>query len=207
MQSSAKPQLTEAEYLAIENASESRSEFFNGEIFAMVGGSPAHNQIKENLVGELLGRFKGGKCRTRSSDQRVRVTATGLITYPDVLIVCEEPQYDSVDPHSLVNPTVLIEVLSPSTEKYDRYGKFEHYKKIPTLKECILVSQDCMVLESFVRNEQGEWLYSTFVGETSNAFQFATIPVSLKMTEIIDGVDIPQGPAKPAHLPKDGSEF
>src|SRR4051794_31322851 len=112
--------LTPAEYLTIERKAEVKSEYLNGEMFAMAGASPAHNVIKENLIGELYSRLKGGPCRSYSSDQRVKVSATGLYTYPDIMIVCGPPEFDDEDPNTLLNPQVIIEVLSESTADYDR---------------------------------------------------------------------------------------
>lgn len=152
--------LTEAEYLAKEEAADFRSEFYNGEMFAMEGGSPNHNQIKENLVVRIGAKLWGGKCRTRSSDQSVKVEGTTSYTYPDVLIVCDDPQYPPLEPrNALINPTVLFEVLSPSNELHDRTTKFELYKKISTLSEYVLVAQDKPFIESYIRQPDQTWLY------------------------------------------------
>ena len=143
-----KPKLTVAEYLARERRAEFKSEFFNGEVFAMAGASRAHNFVKENLIGELFARLKGGPCRTLSSDQRVSVAATGLYAYPDIIILCGPAVSDPADDDTLTNPTVLIEVLSPSTERYDRGAKFRNYQKIPSLLEYVLVAQDEAVISA-----------------------------------------------------------
>ncbi len=118
MSAVAKRKLSAAEYLAIEQRAEFKSEFFNGEMFAMDRASREHNRVKENLVGEVGIRLKGGPCQTYSSDQRVLVEATGLYTYPDVIILCGSGIYDPADRDTLTNPTALIEVLSPSTERF-----------------------------------------------------------------------------------------
>src|SRR5580700_504453 len=109
-----KQKFTVAEYLARERLADFKSEFFNGEIFAMAGASREHNRVKENLVGELFARLKGGNCQTFSSDQRVLVEATGLYTYPDIMIICGDIAYDSIDRDTLTNPVAIIEILSPS---------------------------------------------------------------------------------------------
>src|SRR3954447_2113210 len=119
MSSALKRRLTPAEYLVIERAAEKKSEFFNGEMVAMAGASREHNAINENLVGELFARLKGGSCRTFSRDQRLFVKATGLYTYPDIVIVCGPGEYDQADRDSLTNPVAIIEITSPSTEHYD----------------------------------------------------------------------------------------
>ncbi len=121
-----KKKLTEAEYLAIERAAELKSEFYNGEMFAMAGASRQHNEIKENLSLEIGIRLKGGPCRTYSADQRVKIDRTGLYTYPDLLIVCGRAEFDPDHRDILYNPQVIIEILSKSTESYDRGLKFLH---------------------------------------------------------------------------------
>jgi Uma2 family endonuclease len=134
--------LTVAEYLAIEARAEFRSEFHDGEMFLVPRSGPAHNKVKENLIVEIGGRLKGSRCRTYSSDQRVKVKRTGLYTYPDLIIVCGKPETDPDDPDTITNPQVVFEALSPSTERYDRGTKFRHFKKLPSVQEIVLVSQD-----------------------------------------------------------------
>src|SRR5437773_2702984 len=107
-----KTRLTPEQYLAIERKAEFKSEFYNGEMFAMAGVSREHSRVKDNLVGELYARLKGGHCRTHSSDMRVKVSRTGLYTYPDIIITCGEEQYEDVEVDTLLNPQVIIEVLS-----------------------------------------------------------------------------------------------
>jgi Uma2 family endonuclease len=187
MTAALKTKLTASEYLAIERQAEFKSEFFNGEMFAMAGASPRHNFIRENLSGELYGRLKGSPCRAVSADQRVHVSRTGLYTYPDLLIVCGPPELDPADDHSIINPVAIVEVLSPSTEKYDRGAKFRNYQQIPSLMEYILVAQDEAVIERFVRQTDGSWGLISFVGlETTLAF--TTIPVQIGLREIYAGV-------------------
>ena len=150
--------MTETEYLAIERAAEFKSEFYDGLMYPMQGpGGPLgmagakfdHNRINENLSYELTKALKGGPCQSLSRDMRVRVSATGLYTYPDVVVVCGEFSDENRD--TLVNPTVIIEVLSPSTERYDRGTKFRQYQKLTSLKEIVLVAQYEPLAERFVR--------------------------------------------------------
>ena len=185
-----KTKLNELQYLAIENAAEFRSEFFDGEMFAMAGATPGHNTIRENLGGELYARIKGGRCRSYSVDQRVKVERTGLYTYPDLLIVCGKKQLASDDANSIVNPTAIIEVLSPSTEKYDRGAKFRNYRKIPTLIEYILVAQDEPVCERFIRQADGSWGYVSFVG-LDDTLAFHSVPANILLADIYAGIDFP----------------
>ncbi len=150
--------LTEAEYLASERHAEIKREFIAGEVFAMAGGTPAHSLIATNLLGELRNRLRGQPCVPYNSDLRLKVQASGLYTYPDVLIICGPLQFTDEQKDTIVNPTVIAEVLSDSTEAYDRGKKFEHYRRIPTLREYLLVSQKEPQIEQFVRADSGQWL-------------------------------------------------
>lgn len=179
--------LTAREYLARESRAEFKSEFFNGEMFAMAGGSPRHNFILENLSGEIFARLKGGACRAVSSDQRILVERTGLYTYPDLLIVCGRLELDPENSHTITNPTAIIEVLSPSTEKYDRGAKFRNYQQIPSLNEYVLVAQDEAVIERFVRLADGSWGFVSFVGLEA-ALAFTTVPVQIPLTDVYAGI-------------------
>ena len=130
MSSPARRLLSPAEYLAGERASSVRHEFFAGELFAMAGASWEHSLIKDNLARELGNRLLDGDCRVVTSDLRVKVDATGLYTYPDILVVCGEPAFEDQQFDTLLNPRVLVEVLSETTEKYDRGTKFRHYRQV-----------------------------------------------------------------------------
>jgi Uma2 family endonuclease len=187
MSSAPKKRLTVADYLAIERHAAVKSEFVNGEMFAMAGASREHNRIKENLIGELFNRLKGGPCRTYSSDQRILVEATGLCAYPDLVIVCGSEVVDFNDPDTLTNPTGIVEVISPSTEKYDRGSKFRHCQQIPTLTEYILVSQDEPVCERFIRQADGSWALVSFVGLTST-LAFTSLSASIPLADVYAGV-------------------
>lgn len=186
-----KPKLTAREYLELERCAQLKSEFFNGEIFAMSRVNREHNRIKENLVGELGTRLKGGPCQTYSSDQRVLVEATGLYTYPDIVILCGPETYDPADRDTLTNPTAIIEVLSPSTERYDRGAKFRNYQQIPSLIEYVLVTQDEAVCERFVRQADGSWALVSFV-ELTATLVFTSIPARIPLTDIYAGVAFPE---------------
>src|SRR5437763_16888924 len=176
MSAAPRPRLTPEQYLAIERKAEFRSEYYDGEMFAMAGVSKEHSRVKENLIGELYARLKGSPCRTHSSDMRVKVSRTGLYTYPDIVITCGEERYEDVEVDTLLNPQVVIEVLSDSTEKYDRGKKFRHYQQIDSFREYVLVSQHEPVVERFVRQADGSWA-TTFVEGLDREFAFATVPV------------------------------
>jgi len=152
-----KTRLTAEQYLAVERAAQYRSEFFRGEMFAMVGASRKHNLIAGNVNRRLSEQFDGRKCEVYQSDMRVKVNATGLYTYPDVVATCDEPRFEDDHVDTLVNPKVIVEVLSPSTELWDRGKKFKHYRNIPSLRECVLISQDHVMVEKFSINADGEW--------------------------------------------------
>jgi len=183
-----KLRLTETEYLAIESKADFKSEFYRGEMFAMAGASREHNYVKENLVVEIGSRLRGTLCRTLSGDQRLKVSATGFYTYPDIVIVCGKPEYDSIDRDSLINPVVVIEILSPSPEKYDRGAKFRQYQQLESVKEYVLVSQEVAVCESFVRQAYGTWNL-TIVTDLQADFEISSVKVRIPMADIYNGVD------------------
>jgi Uma2 family endonuclease len=196
-----KRKLTPAEYLAIERDADFKSEFLDGEMFAMAGASPFHNAIKENLIGELYPRLKGGPCRSYSSDQRVKVSATGLYTYPDIVIVCGQAEFESGHPDVLLNPRVIIEVLSDSTEGYDRGTKFDHYQRIESLQAYILVAQNRPAVERRVRHSQWDWLLTTTTG-LDGELELVTVPAKVSLADIYAGVTFPEPPKPPAGRPR-----
>jgi len=185
-----KRKMTAAEYLEIERTAEFRSEFFDGEMFAMAGASYQHNIVKDSLVFELRLRLLGSSCRTSSSDQRVRIDASGLYVYPDIVIVCGEPEFAPQDPLSLVNPRIIIEVLSESTQHYDRTTKFRHYMKLPSLQEYILVSQDEPLISRYVRQADGIWGLRMF-HSLEVTFSLATIHAEIPMADLYRDVTFP----------------
>ena len=191
-----RPKLTPAEYLARERRAEFKSEYLNGETFAMAGASYAHNLIKDNLVAELSTRLRGGPCRTLSSDMRVKVSRTGLYTYPDVLVLCGPPEFEDNERDTLLNPRVVIEVLSYSTEKYDRGAKFRHYQQVPSLQEYVLVSQDEPVVEHFARRPDGTWVLTTAAG-LDGELTLATVPARVPLAAVYAGVTFPDHPSGP----------
>src|SRR5947208_2764400 len=154
--------VTPEEYLAIERQAASKSEYVNGCIVAMAGASEEHILIVTNVVAELRSRLKGQPCRTYSNDMRVRVSATSLYTYPDVIVVCGERRFDDTQKDTLLNPTLIVEVLSESTEAYDRGAKFGFYRTIGSLAEYLLVAQDECRVEQFVKQPDGRWLLSDY---------------------------------------------
>ncbi|XYH98155.1 Uma2 family endonuclease [Sorangium sp. So ce1128] len=176
---------TYAEYLEQERASPTKHEFLDGEIFDMAGGTPEHARLAANVMAELRPTLRERPCAVFSSDLRVRVRETGLATYPDVSVVCGQLARDPEDKDAVVNPLVLVEVLSDSTEGYDRGEKFAHYRRIPSLKEYVLVSQEHRRIEVFRRNEDNSWtLYEAGPGERA---RLASIDAALAVDEIYRG--------------------
>ena len=197
MSSLAKPYFTPEQYLAREREAEHKSEYLRGEIFAMSGASEQHNLITWNVAGELRSQLKGRPCKAYINDMRVRVSPTGLYTYPDVVAVCGEPQFDDTQMDTLVNPNVIIEVLSATTEAYDRGDKFGHYQTLETLTEYVLISQDRPRVERFLRQADSQWLFSVAHGLQASV-PLSSIGCHLALREIYDKVDFPRSdPAEP----------
>jgi Uma2 family endonuclease len=184
-----KPRYSPHEYLARERSSSHKSEYFAGEVFAMAGASKRHNLIVTNLVGELRQQLKGRPCDVYPSDMRVKISRTGLYTYPDVTVVCGDAEFEDDQQDTLLNPTVLIEVLSKSTEAYDRGTKFEHYRKLESLQEYVLVAQSKPHVEHFVRQPDNHWLLSE-TNDLQAAFDLPSIGCRLAMAEVYDKVQL-----------------
>ncbi|HEV2762724.1 MAG TPA: Uma2 family endonuclease [Pyrinomonadaceae bacterium] len=188
MSSNPKTLLTEEEYLAIERQAEFRSEYFAGEMFAMVGASLRHNRIVTNLVARLDEQLREGPCNVYSTDLRVKVQNTGLYTYPDVVVTCGEAKLADAWNDTLLNPLVIIEVLSDSTEAYDRGKKFENYQSIESLREYLLVSQHSRRIEQFVRQPGKSWLYSE-AHEPGEVVRIQSVECELRLEEIYRKVE------------------
>jgi Uma2 family endonuclease len=155
-----------AEYVIAEKASEVRHEFVKGAVYAMAGGTPEHGALAASIIREIGAALRGIPCRVYSSDVRIRSRETDLATYPDASVVCGRLETDSQDPDAILNPMVLVEVLSPSTEAHDRGAKWAHYRRIASLREYVLVAQDERLIELYRKNDQGRWeLYEGRAGE------------------------------------------
>ena len=189
MATAPKHRLTVAEYLDFEQTSEVKHEFLNGEIFAIVGASEPHNLIAWNISGELRSRLKQRPCRAYSSDMRVKVDRTGLYTYPDVTALCGDPLFEEGGRHTLLNPQLIVEVLSESTEAYDRGKKFAHYRHIESLGQYLLVSQDARLVESFTRHDDGQWMLAAF-DRADDVISLTSLNCELPLSEIYDKVNL-----------------
>ena len=143
------------------------------------------------MIYRINRNLNGGPCQTLSSDQRVKVPKTGLYTYPDIVIICEPPQFEDDERDTLLNPRVIIEVLSESTETYDRGEKAKHYKRISSLQEYVLVSQREAFVERMVRQDDGSWKVTEFAGMDAT-LEFTSVPAKVALTEIYRGVEFPE---------------
>ncbi|QDU91581.1 hypothetical protein Pla175_50110 [Pirellulimonas nuda] len=153
-----KTSLSPTQYLELERAAvDCKHEFYRGEMFAMGGASRQHNRATVNLTGLIHAALRQSQCEVLGSDMRVKIDATGLYTYPDLTITCEKPEFEDQHLDTLLNPQVIFEVLSKSTEAYDRGKKFGHYRSLPSLKEYFLVSQDRPQIDRFSLGEGGVW--------------------------------------------------
>ncbi|MDZ7401887.1 MAG: Uma2 family endonuclease [candidate division KSB1 bacterium] len=184
-----KRRLTPEEYLEIERKAEYKSEYFNGEMFAFAGASFKHNTIIINLILHLGPEVRKRKCNIHSNDMRIKVSATGLYTYPDVFIVCNKPQFEDEHEDIILNPIVIIEVLSPSTENYDRGTKFAHYRTINSLSDYILVAQDKIHVEHYARQSDSSWLLTEY-GSILDKFQIESVGCELSVAKIYENLEI-----------------
>ena len=182
--------LTPEEYLEIERQAEIRSEYYQGEMFAMAGGSEAHNILVDNLVVAFRLKLRGGSCRSYSRDMRVQVSATGFYTYPDLVVVCGERKFLDEKRDTLLNPNLIVEVLSPTTEAYDRGRKFSHYRALESLQEYVLVSQDRIQVECFKRQSAGQWLL-TAASRPDDAVCLDSVGCTLPLADIYEDVAAP----------------
>jgi Uma2 family endonuclease len=182
--------LTPEQYLEIERAAEYKSEYYDGEMFAMAGAGEAHNVLAGNLVTGLNNQLRSRPCRVYPSDMRVRVRATGLYTYPDVVVVCGERRFLDEQRDTLLNPSLLVEVLSPSTEAYDRGRKFKHYRSIESLREYLLVASDRVQAELYTRQPDGRWLL-TSADRLEDSLDLESIGCRLALMDLYEKVDLP----------------
>ena len=179
--------LSVEEYLAMERQSEARHEYLNGEVFAMTGARLRHNGIVANLAGIFYIQLRGRPCEVFVIGLRLQVTATGLYTYPDLVVVCGEPHLADAHLDTLLNPTVIVEVLSPSTEATDRGRKFAHYRTIESLAEVVLVSQERVQVERYTRQPEGGWLLFE-ARRLEDRLAIASIACELPLADVYEGI-------------------
>ena len=183
-----KTRLTVEEYLELERTSETRHEYLDGEVFEMVGARENHTLIIGNLVAVLHPQLRRPLCRLYQIDMRVKVSATGLYPYPDVVVRCGTPEFEGSGRATLLNPTLIIEVLTPSTEAYDRGDKFRHYRAIPTLQEYVLISQNNPRIERYLRQNDNTWLFTDATGLDAE-LELPSIGCTLPLARVYKQVD------------------
>lgn len=184
-----KQKISIEEYLEMENASMEKHEYYKGEIFAMSGAKVPHNIVTKNLSGILFGKLKGKKCQPYGSDQRIHIQSNTLFTYPDISIICGEIITLNNDDYNVLNPSVIIEILSKSTKNYDRGEKFKLYRDIQTLKEYILVDSETIHIEVFRLNENNHWELEEY-DSIENFLFIKAIDEKIAISEIYEGVNI-----------------
>jgi Uma2 family endonuclease len=193
MSAHAQPRLSEEQYLEIERKAEFRHQFFDGIMYAMSGGSPSHAFIISTLNAAFRNALKQRPCQVASSDLRVRVTEGGLYTSPDIVVICGDLKFADDQKDTVTNPTLLIEVLSPSTEAYDRGVKFEQYRKIESLREYAVVSQSLPHIELFRRRSENEWLLTEF-NNLDQTCRFDSVDCTIPLAEIYDKIKFEETP-------------
>jgi Uma2 family endonuclease len=180
--------VTPQEYLTFERQSEEKHEYYDGEIFAMAGASDEHNTIAGNTFASLHAQIRKRPCKVYSGDMRVKTYSTTLYTYPDVTVVCDTPKFEDAEVDTLLNPNVIIEVLSPSTENYDRGKKFQHYRTLDSLQEYLLVSQESVRIEHYVR--QGNQWILTDAASLDAALTLPSINCTLALADVYEKVTL-----------------
>jgi Uma2 family endonuclease len=186
------PRYTPEQYLELDRQAECRSEYVNGEILAMAGASREHNLVVTNLVRELSTRLRSKPCETYSNDMRVKVSPVRY-TYPDVVVACEEPQFEDGRLDTLLNPIVVMEVLSPSTEADDRSWKFAHYRRLPTLQDYVLLSQNQPFVEHYTRQSDSLWTLAELVGLEA-VLRLPSLGCELPLSDIYERVEFAPPP-------------
>lgn len=181
---------TVQEYLAFERESPERHEYHDGEIFVMMGGSINHSLIVANVISGLHSRLLGKPCRVYDANLRLRIPRKVLYTYPDVTVICGQPKVDPDDSagQTVINPRLIVEVLSPSTEGYDRGEKFDRYRELETLQEYVLISQSVPRIEIFFRQQSGNWLFTPVSG-VENTARLNSLEIDLPLAEAYAGVE------------------
>jgi Uma2 family endonuclease len=184
-----KPHLTPQDYLAWERQQETRHEYFDGEVCAMTGASREHNLVCGNTFAALHAQLRGRACEVYNNDMRVKVSETGMYTYPDVVVVCAEPQFEDAEVDTLVNPSLIIEVRSDSTEQYDRGAKFPHYRTLPSLQHYLLVAQTECRVEHYLREADHRWLLTEYRG-LDETIELAGLDCRLLLRDLYERVPV-----------------
>lgn len=190
--------LTPEEYLRIEREAPYKSEYYGGEMFSMAGGTARHSLLAANLIGVFHALLKGRRCTAYQGDLRIGIPGDDLYTYPDLSVFCEPMAFLPGTDDTATNPTVIVEVLSKTTEAYDRGRKFEHYRRLSSLREYVLVSQDAPVIERFTREGDDRWVLTTARGMDA-ALHLDLLEAELPLAEVYDKVDFRAPEPPPAN--------
>jgi Uma2 family endonuclease len=174
-------------YLEFERASDEKHEFIDGEIFLMAGASANHNVILANTLASLHAQLRQQPCVVYPSDMRIKISQSGMYTYPDISVVCGSPVFDDSERDSLLNPTVIVEVLSPTTESYDRGKKFQHYRTLESLQAYMLIAQDSIRIERYLRQPNDQWLLSD-VTDLEAALELPSISCTLLLRDVYEKI-------------------
>ncbi|PSL29199.1 Uma2 family endonuclease [Dyadobacter jiangsuensis] len=181
---------SEEEYLRLENDAFEKSEYFQGQIIKMAGAAPNHNRVKENVIGEIYPVLKKGKsCRSSSSDQRIHIPANSLYTYPDIVIVCGPNKFSKLDRITIINPSVIIEILSASTTDYDRSLKFKLYRDIESLQEYVTIDSRKASAQVFRRMPDNQWILADDAFSLTESITIRTIGATLQMADLYEGTE------------------
>jgi Uma2 family endonuclease len=190
MSAQAKKLLSPEEYLALERKSPIKHEYHRGEMYAMSGASREHNLITMNVAASIHGQLAGKTCEAYMGDMRVRIPSAGIYVYPDLVVTCEQPRFEDAEVDTLLNPQVVIEVTSESTESYDRSKKFGYYRQIESLREYILISQNYAHIDKFYPGEDGVWRLTDASGLDA-VMELPTIGCRLKLADAYAKIKFP----------------
>ena len=191
MSTLSKPNLSPQQYLELERQAERKSEYYRGEMFPMSGARWAHNIAAANAIRELGTQLLGGPCEVCAGNLRVKVGDTGLYTYPDIVVVCGEPHFVDNTLDTLVNPKLLVEILSESTEAYDRVTKLEFYRSIESLSEYLMISSLRMFVDCYTRQPDGAWIYNAKTAP-EDSIELKSVNCRLRLTDLYRKVEFGQ---------------
>lgn len=192
--------MSESEYLAWDLAHPEKHEYVDGEVVAMAGEDPAHTFLAGRLVAALGTRLRGRRCSVHASDLRVRIAETGLYAYPDLVVICGAPEYADTRPRSLLNPRVIVEILSETTQDYDRGAKFAHYQRRASVLEYVLVSCPERRVEHYRRLDTGQWLLTVVEGDAE--VPFPCLECAVPLSELYEGIEEHVSPSRSPALPR-----
>ncbi len=195
----AKKYVTAQEYLALEDAAEYKSEYYQGEIFAMAGGSVNHNQIVTNVISQLNQTHPRHKCRSFATEVKLWIEELDLFTYPDLMIICDRPQFYPGRADIILNPLIIIEVLSKATEAYDRGKKFQFYRSIPSFQEYILIDQYSVHVDQFYTDARNRWILTDY-NDPQAVLKFSKIDFEIPLEKIYHLVDFELKESEPAEM-------